>query len=62
MHDPANGYNDTMVWIPEQIQICTGKLYICVLLGLDLNLSLTQHNTKDVKNSTYFFIADVRQK
>ena len=26
MHDPANGYNDTMVWLPEEAQICTGMM------------------------------------
>ncbi len=26
MHDPDNGYNDTMVWIPANIMDCTGQL------------------------------------
>ena len=33
MHDPANGYNDTMVWLPEEVQICTG---IMLLYGIIL--------------------------
>ena len=23
--DPENGFNDTMVWVPAQVQDCTGR-------------------------------------
>ena len=25
VNDPENGYNDSMVWLPQQVQTCTSK-------------------------------------
>ena len=28
MHDPDNGYNDTMVWLPAEVEVCSGYILI----------------------------------